>query len=125
MKKMLFRAEAVLIAVAVFFCSIAYKPIKAEAAALVVPQWLINLGSAIGVGVLTNVASQGIYEALGWSDSDIKTDAEGNVIISESQIEDIKSAYEDAVLAPSGAYMYKGSPEMTYKEALSNCVYSS
>ena len=124
MKKVLFRAEAVLLAVAVFFCSIVYKPIKVEAAALG-GSIIQNILWSVGVGLVSDYAQNEISKALGWSDSDIKTDAEGNVIISESQIEDIKSAYEDAVLAPSGAYMYKGSPEMTYKEVLSNCCYSS
>ena len=123
MKKVLFRAEAVFLAVAVFFCSIVYKPIKVEAAALG-GSIVQNILWSIGVGLVSDYAKDKIADALGWSDTEIKTDSEGNVIISPDQVEEIKAAAEDVVFAENGCYLYKSTATKTYRQYVADCNYS-
>ena len=120
-KRLSFKAGAVLIAVSVFFNSFFIQPVYASVTVGYIVQnvlWCI-----FGYGF--SKGADAICEELGWSDSDINTDAEGNVIISESQINEIKEAFENSVLQEHGAYMYTGTAPNTYKDALSACKYSS
>ena len=123
MKKVLFRAEAVFLAVAVFFCSVVYKPIKVEAAALG-GSIVQNILWSIGVGLVSDYAKDKIADALGWSDTEIKTDSEGNVIISPEQVEEIKAAAEDVVFAENGCYLYKSTATKNYRQYVADCNYS-
>ncbi|MGN0132909.1 MAG: hypothetical protein ACI4AA_10745 [Lachnospiraceae bacterium] len=97
MKKIIFKAEAVLIAVSVFFCSIIYKPVevKAAVASFTLGDVVIWAFSLIAGHYVAEPTFDWIDEKLGWTDSDIKTDAEGNVIISPEQIEEIKKAGQE------------------------------
>ncbi|MBP3458508.1 MAG: hypothetical protein J6K58_04810 [Lachnospiraceae bacterium] len=106
MKKILFRAEAALIAVSVFFCSIVYRPLPVEAAAFVVTEAVKYALYALGYAAVDNLVIDPILESLGWKSTDIQVDENGNVILSEAQMNELKEAVKEATQGADGDDLY-------------------
>ena len=126
MKKKSFRALALLLTTVLFFNLVFYHDAQeVEAVTVEAIITAIVLGVATGVGThIGTSAADSIADSLGWSDSDIKTDSEGNVIISPEQMEEIKAAAEDVVFAENGCYLYKSTATKTYRQYVADCNYS-
>lgn len=117
MKKKVFRALALLLTTVLFFNLVFFNHAQKVHAAL--PPVVIWVLSAVGGYALNEFVLEPINEKLGWSDSDIKTDSEGNVIISPEQMEEIKAAAEDVVLAEHGAFIYSSTATSSYYSKVS------
>lgn len=103
--KVFVRAEAALIAVSVFFCSILYGPVKVEAAS-VVAEFAKYALYALGYSAVDNLVIEPILQSLGWSSSNIQVDSDGNVILSESQMQELKDAIEAETTDANGNDLY-------------------
>lgn len=104
-KKIVYRAEAVLIAVSVFFCSILYKPLCVEASGFAVT-FIQQLGW-IALGYLVDdYLLDPLTQKLGWSSADIQVDENGNVIISEAQMQELKDAINEYTRNDNGNDKY-------------------
>lgn len=95
MKKKFVRTEAVIIAVSVFFCSIIYRPLKVEAASWTVGELVTSAIEHLGWKVFDEKIIDPILVKLGWKKSDIQVDENGNVILSEAQMNELKEAIQD------------------------------
>ncbi len=122
MKKKCFKALALLLTTVLFFNLVFFNHAQKVHAAL--PPVVIWVLSAVGGYALNEFVLEPINEKLGWSDSDIKTDSEGNVIISPEQMEEIKAAAEDVVFAENGCYLYKSTATKTYRQYVADCNYA-
>lgn len=104
MKKLVYRAEAVIMAALLFFCTILYNaiPVYGFTMTFLIQQlgWLA-LGYAVNEYVFEPISQQ-----LGWTSADIQVDENGNVILSESQMQELKDAIEGYAQDENGNDLY-------------------
>lgn len=108
LKKIVYKTVACLCAVAVFFCSILYKPKEVYAAEIAggvilekICQWIL----LPAIGWVGGKLAESIYND--WTGkTEIKVNADGSVDVSEAQMKELKQIAEDYAQQEAGVYTY-------------------
>lgn len=97
-----------MIAVSVFFCSILYKPLNVNAAASImsIEEFVRNVVLPYVGYKLADAAWDKVGQKLGWKQADIQVDENGNVIISEAQMQELKDAINEYTQDENGNDKY-------------------
>ena len=103
MKKLVYRAGAVIMAALLFFCSMIYSAVPVHAFGLV--EVAIQAGWA-ALGYFVGKGIDEVAQKLGWTSADIQVDENGNVILSESQMNELKAALEAETTDSNGNDLY-------------------
>lgn len=118
MKKVFLKAGACLLAASVFFNSIFVHPVYAVIGVDdIISAIIIGGATALGTKLGENAIDY-FSDALGWKQSDIQFDENGNVILSEEQMNEIKEAIKEYTQDAGGndkygMWLYSGTGELT------------
>lgn len=120
MKKLVYRAGAVIMAALLFFCSIIYSSVPVYGFTWM--QLVYFLGSQ-ALGYAFNKGADELFQQLGWTSADIQVDENGNVILSESQMQELKDAIEGYTQDENGndkygMYLYESTAALQYRNFL-------
>lgn len=105
MKKICYRIEAVFLAVSIFFGSILYKPVNVYAVIGVDDLILMFAAAALG-HYLFEPAMDWVDKKLGWKPADLQVDENGNVILSEAQMQELKKVLDEYTQDENGNDKY-------------------
>ncbi|MBD5541596.1 MAG: hypothetical protein HDR00_10495 [Lachnospiraceae bacterium] len=103
MKKLLYRVGAVILSILLSFNVCIYNAVTVHA--IVVEEAILFVGSIV-LGYMFDKGADQVLKDIGWLPEDIKVDEDGNVIISEAQMQELMDAIKEVTQDAKGNDIY-------------------